>query len=65
MRNLIDRDVEILTVSNVANLLNCAASTVRRRADAGEIPVKRDGNDRRIFRAADIAQLVRVERSRR
>ncbi len=65
MTTTTDRDADILTVSNVANRFNCAASTIRRRADAGEIPHERDGNGRRIFRAADIARIERAERSRR
>ena len=41
---------ETLTVSEVAEIMNCSADTVRRKADSGEIPAFYVGSHRRFYR---------------
>ena len=41
---------ETLTVSEVAEIMNCSVNTVRRKADSGEIPSFYVGSHRRFYR---------------
>ncbi len=54
---------DLLSVSETARLVRMSESTVKRWADAGDLPCQRTGRGDRLFRAADVETLVR-ERSR-
>lgn len=50
-------DITLYTLQQVAEKLSLSVSTVRRLADAGEVPVIRIGN-RTLIRSGDLEALV-------
>ena len=53
---------QLLTLSDVAEILQCSEKTVKRRVASGELPVVRDGRMVRVH-PDDLDRYVKLRRS--
>lgn len=59
-----EREIEILTLSEVARFLCRSESSVRQNADSGRIPCTRTEGGQRIFRRKDVERFA-AERAKK
>ena len=64
MKKMTDDTVlpRLLTLRDAAGILNTSMKTLRRRIDAGQLPVIRDGRILRVH-PADLARYISARRS--